>query len=46
MYGNPVVQSENYRLFIIYHLSNLKALDGVAIEANEEGSAKDAFGGR
>nr|CAB3263538.1 leucine-rich repeat-containing protein 9-like [Phallusia mammillata] len=46
LYGNPVVQSDNYRLFIIYHLPYLKALDGSAIEVSEEGSAKDAFGGR
>uniref|UniRef100_H2Z1T9 Uncharacterized protein n=1 Tax=Ciona savignyi TaxID=51511 RepID=H2Z1T9_CIOSA len=46
LYGNPVVQSDNYRLFVVYHLQNLKALDGNAIENSEEGSAKDAFGGR
>jgi len=46
LYGNPIIQSENYRLFVIFHLSFLKALDGSAIETSEEGSAKDAFGGR
>nr|XP_002121920.1 leucine-rich repeat-containing protein 9-like [Ciona intestinalis] len=46
LYGNPVAQSDNYRLFIIYHLQALKALDGNAIENSEEGNAKDAFGGR
>ncbi|XP_039271513.2 leucine-rich repeat-containing protein 9-like [Styela clava] len=46
VYGNPVVQSDNYRLFVIYHLPNLKALDGSAIETTEESAAKDAFGGR
>ena len=32
LYGNPVVtSSDNYRLFVIYHLKCLKALDGTAI---------------
>ena len=32
LYGNPVAsETDNYRLFIIYHLKNLKALDGSAI---------------
>ncbi|XP_005098353.1 leucine-rich repeat-containing protein 9 [Aplysia californica] len=47
MYGNPMVsQVENYRLFVIYHLRSLKALDGTAIEAHEGNMAKDTFGGR
>lgn len=32
LFGNPVaMDTDNYRLFIIYHLKNLKALDGAAI---------------
>ena len=32
LFGNPVVSTaENYRLFVIYHLKALKALDGTAI---------------
>ena len=32
LFGNPVVKSaDNYRLFVIYHLKALKALDGLAI---------------
>ena len=47
LYGNPVVhEMDNYRLFIIYHLKTLKALDGLAIEATEGSIAKDTFGGR
>lgn len=47
LYGNPVVHDmDNYRLFIIYHLKTLKALDGLAIEATEGSIAKDTFGGR
>lgn len=30
--GNPLVQEcKNYRLFLIYHLQALKALDGVPV---------------
>lgn len=47
MYGNPVTtEADNYRLFVVYHLKALKALDGVAIEAQEGNIAKDMFGGR
>lgn len=32
MYGNPVAtEADNYRLFVIYHLKTLKALDGNAV---------------
>ena len=37
---------DNYRLFVVYHIQNLKALDGSVIEGMEETSARDAFGGR
>jgi len=33
-------------LFIIYHLTSLKALDGLAVETSEGSHAKDMFGGR
>ncbi|CAH1791753.1 unnamed protein product [Owenia fusiformis] len=47
LYGNPVGQSTtNYRLFVIYHLRTLKALDGIAIESSEANNARDMFGGR
>ncbi|XP_051003310.1 leucine-rich repeat-containing protein 9 [Acomys russatus] len=47
MYGNIIIwNQENYRLFVIFHLSELKALDGVSIELPEIESAKDLFGGR
>ncbi|XP_076442127.1 leucine-rich repeat-containing protein 9-like isoform X2 [Babylonia areolata] len=47
MYGNPMTtEADNYRLFVIYHLKTLKALDGNAVEAQEGNSAKDMFGGR
>ncbi|XP_039597283.1 leucine-rich repeat-containing protein 9 [Polypterus senegalus] len=47
LYGNPIVQNqENYRLFVIFHLPTLKALDGSAVEPSECENAKDAFGGR
>uniref|UniRef100_A0A4W3GR10 Leucine-rich repeat-containing protein 9 n=2 Tax=Callorhinchus milii TaxID=7868 RepID=A0A4W3GR10_CALMI len=47
LYRNPLVNTqENYRLFIIYHLPALKALDGQAVESTECENAKDVFGGR
>ncbi|ESO85654.1 hypothetical protein LOTGIDRAFT_155146 [Lottia gigantea] len=46
-YGNPIANEvDNYRLFIIYHLKTLRALDGRAIEASEGNIAKEMFGGR
>ncbi|XP_064621486.1 leucine-rich repeat-containing protein 9-like isoform X3 [Lineus longissimus] len=45
--GNPVAkETENYRLFIIYHLRSLKALDGQAVESAEASTARETFGGR
>uniref|UniRef100_A0A673U1C3 Leucine rich repeat containing 9 n=1 Tax=Suricata suricatta TaxID=37032 RepID=A0A673U1C3_SURSU len=47
IYGNIIVwNQENYRLFVIFHLPELKALDGIAIEPPETECAKDLFGGR
>ena len=32
LYGNPVVEKqENYRIYVVFHLPSLKALDGVAV---------------
>ncbi|XP_040333228.1 leucine-rich repeat-containing protein 9 isoform X5 [Herpailurus yagouaroundi] len=46
MYGNIIVwNQENYRLFVIFHLPELKALDGISIEQPETECAKDLFGG-
>uniref|UniRef100_A0A803SWL0 Leucine rich repeat containing 9 n=1 Tax=Anolis carolinensis TaxID=28377 RepID=A0A803SWL0_ANOCA len=45
MYGNLIVwKQENYRLFVIFHIPSLKALDG--IEPAETENAKDLFGGK
>nr|XP_054386670.1 leucine-rich repeat-containing protein 9 isoform X2 [Pongo abelii]XP_054386671.1 leucine-rich repeat-containing protein 9 isoform X2 [Pongo abelii] len=47
MCGNIIIwNQENYRLFVIFHLPELKALDGIPIEPPETESAKDLFGGR
>ncbi|XP_054522591.1 leucine-rich repeat-containing protein 9 isoform X2 [Pan troglodytes] len=47
MCGNIIIwNQENYRLFVIFHLPELKALDGIPIEPPETDSAKDLFGGR
>ncbi|ETE73512.1 Leucine-rich repeat-containing protein 9, partial [Ophiophagus hannah] len=46
-YGNLIVwKQENYRLFVIFHIPSLKALDGVAVEVTEIENAKDQFGGK
>jgi len=46
MFGNSMSQVENYRLFVVYHLQNLKSLDGNIIEIDEESAAKESLGGR
>lgn len=30
-HGNPVSLASNYRLYMVYHVSSLKALDGAVI---------------
>ncbi|XP_035243517.1 leucine-rich repeat-containing protein 9 isoform X2 [Anguilla anguilla] len=46
LYGNPLVEKqENYRIYVVFHLPSLKALDGVAVTSECE-NAKDVFGGR
>ena len=45
MCGNPVAkESDNYRLFVVYHLKSLKALDGSAVVRSSGGD--DGGGGR
>nr|ARS01405.1 leucine-rich repeat-containing protein 9-like protein [Oncorhynchus nerka] len=47
LYGNPLVEKlESYRIYVVFHLPSLKALDGVAVEMTECENAKDVFGGR
>ncbi|XP_069495003.1 leucine-rich repeat-containing protein 9 isoform X2 [Ambystoma mexicanum] len=47
LYGNLISRiQDNYRLFVIFHLPPLKALDGVAVDTSESEQAKDVFGGR
>ncbi|KAM4013887.1 leucine-rich repeat-containing protein 9 isoform 2-T5 [Anomaloglossus baeobatrachus] len=47
LYSNPIsVKHDSYRLFVIFHLSSLKALDGCAVDPVECENAKDMFGGR
>ena len=39
MCGNPVAkESDNYRLFVVYHLKSLKALDGSAVVRSDDSS--------
>ncbi|XP_025943077.1 leucine-rich repeat-containing protein 9 [Apteryx rowi] len=51
MNGNLIVwKQDNYRLFVLFHLPSLKALDGIAVvsysDPTEGESAKDLFGGK
>ncbi|XP_041810349.1 leucine-rich repeat-containing protein 9 [Chelmon rostratus] len=47
LHGNPLLEKlENYRIYAVFHLPSLKALDGIAVEVTECESAKDMFGGR
>uniref|UniRef100_A0A3B3TFY9 Leucine rich repeat containing 9 n=1 Tax=Paramormyrops kingsleyae TaxID=1676925 RepID=A0A3B3TFY9_9TELE len=47
LHGNPLVaKQENYRMYVVFQLPSLKALDGLAVEMSESESAKDIFGGR
>uniref|UniRef100_A0A1A7XEU2 Leucine rich repeat containing 9 n=1 Tax=Iconisemion striatum TaxID=60296 RepID=A0A1A7XEU2_9TELE len=47
LYRNPIVEKlENYRIYVIFHLPSLKALDGIAVDLSECESAKHMFRGR
>lgn len=46
MCSNPMSLDPKYRLFVIYHLKNLKSLDGSLIETSEMTESKDSFGGK
>uniref|UniRef100_A0A3Q2ZV72 Leucine rich repeat containing 9 n=1 Tax=Kryptolebias marmoratus TaxID=37003 RepID=A0A3Q2ZV72_KRYMA len=47
LYGNPLVTKlENYRIYVVFHLPSLKALDGTAVDLSECESAKNMFRGR
>ncbi|XP_056616186.1 leucine-rich repeat-containing protein 9 isoform X3 [Triplophysa dalaica] len=47
LYGNLLVSKlENYRIYMVFHLPSLRALDGVAVEMCESEAAKDVFEGR
>ncbi|XP_070836208.1 leucine-rich repeat-containing protein 9 isoform X2 [Chaetodon trifascialis] len=47
LHGNPLLEKlENYRIYAVFHLPSLKALDGIAVEGTECETAKDMFGGR
>ncbi|XP_055025567.2 leucine-rich repeat-containing protein 9 isoform X2 [Misgurnus anguillicaudatus] len=40
LHGNPLVKLENYRIYMVFHLPSLRALDGVAVEMCESETAK------
>lgn len=33
--GNPVEKAENYRIYVLFHLPALKALDGTAVVSKD-----------
>ncbi|KAJ3612707.1 hypothetical protein NHX12_018965, partial [Muraenolepis orangiensis] len=46
LHGNPLVDAlENYRIYMLFQLPALKALDGMGVEVTEFENAKDVFGG-
>ncbi|KAM4625879.1 leucine-rich repeat-containing protein 9 [Polymixia lowei] len=47
LYGNPLVEIlDNYRIYVVFQLPSLKALDGTVVEVTESKNAKDVFEGR
>lgn len=39
LYGNPLVEKlENYRIYVVFHLPSLKALDGIAVVCSNNGN--------
>ncbi|XP_055009676.1 leucine-rich repeat-containing protein 9-like [Boleophthalmus pectinirostris] len=47
LHGNPLVEKlENYRIYVVFQISSLKALDGIAVEETECKNAKGMFSGR
>ena len=44
MLRNPVTARDNYRLFVIYHMPNLKVLDFARVRAEERAQAQEVFG--
>ena len=44
--GNPFCSVEHYRNYIIYHLRQVKVLDGDSVDSIELSAAKNRFGGR
>ncbi|ORX41716.1 L domain-like protein [Piromyces finnis] len=41
--GNSICSIQNYRLFIIYHLSKLKVLDGIACTLKEYSDSREIY---
>ena len=44
--GNDVIHTLEYRLFVIFHLSKLKVLDGASVSAKELSVAKELLLGK
>lgn len=46
LWGNPVSIQTDYRLFVIFHINELKVLDGVSVSETEAEESNEAFTGR
>eukprot|EP01012_Entosiphon_sulcatum_P022397 TRINITY_DN2733_c0_g1_i1.p1 TRINITY_DN2733_c0_g1~~TRINITY_DN2733_c0_g1_i1.p1 ORF type:complete len:1527 (-),score=315.85 TRINITY_DN2733_c0_g1_i1:41-4621(-) len=44
--GNGLCKDRDYRLYAVFNLKKLKVLDGVSVDAAENGRAKEAFAGK
>ncbi|CAM9760546.1 unnamed protein product [Choristocarpus tenellus] len=44
--GNPMCSSPHFRLFVVYKLSKLKVLDGVAVQWQEHTEARSKYSGK
>lgn len=44
--GNILCNETHFRIYTIFHIRNLKVLDGISIEAHEKQEAKESFAGR
>jgi len=44
--GNELCSAQDYRLYVIFHLKQLRVLDGITISPAEQASAEERFAGK